>query len=264
MPPPSSAKTSGASTVPHQYFTRFDIFRNINCSIRKTCTKYRKQTLAVLFVLLEMISIILDIFGTNTWDFSLASFVLSAFGVVMTLYDAFFIEKGIWSRLTAVEIVFSFTQMIVAYIDLVVKIIRIKINYNYKASAFPLGFAIIVLVYAFKSNEKSPPTELTSTDPVESSASRKWSDLPGKQTQAMVADSDLPVSSISINENPKSDGFDGVSKDNLVDKQDGLKKRKTMARLTKIVKEGAEDVRLQLEKIWAERYSSSQTSQELL
>ncbi|KAK0590183.1 hypothetical protein LWI29_023681 [Acer saccharum] len=160
----------------------------------------------------------------------------------MTLYDAFFIEKGIWNRLTAVEIVFSFTQMIVAYIDLVVKIIPVKINYNYKASAFPLGFAIIVLVYAFKSNEKSPPTDQpTITDPVESSASRKWSDLPGKQTQSMVADSDLPVSSISIDENPKSDGFDGVSMDNLVDKKDGLKKRKPMARSTKIVKEGAED-----------------------
>ncbi|KAL5856511.1 hypothetical protein ACOSQ3_003969 [Xanthoceras sorbifolium] len=239
MPPPSLTST------------RPDIFRSINGLVRKAYRTYQKQTLAVLFVLLETISIILDIFGRNTWDVSLASFLLSVFGVVMTLYSAFFIEKGIWNRLTAVEIVFAFTQLIVAYIDLVVKIIRVKINYNYKASAFPLAFSVIVLGYAFKTNKKSPPTHDFSvssvpkwdgsppteptTDPAESQPSPTWNGSTG-QVQARAADSDLPAgSSISVDEIPRRDGFDGVSKDNP-DNQDSLKKRKTVPRWTEIVR----------------------------
>ncbi|KAL5789238.1 hypothetical protein ACOSQ2_004126 [Xanthoceras sorbifolium] len=221
--------------MPHPSLTstRTDIFRRIKGLVRKACRTYQKQTLAVLFVVLETLSIILDIFERNTWDISLASFLLSAFGVVMTLYSAFFIEKGIWNRLTAVEIVFSFTQLIVAYIDLVVKIIRIKINYNYKASAFPLAFAVIVLGYAFKTNKKkSEPT----TDLVESQPSPTWNGSTG-QVQARAADSDLPAfSSISVDEIPRRDGFDGVSMDNLDNQDILIKKRKTMSRWTEKVR----------------------------
>ncbi|TXG53637.1 hypothetical protein EZV62_018893 [Acer yangbiense] len=126
---------------------------------------YKKRILAVVFVSLEAISIILDIFGrNNNLAFLLASFLLSAFGVVMTLCSYFVIEQGNGSRLTVVEIVFAFSQLILTYIDLVMNILHVKTYYNYKASVFPFAFAIIVLVFAFKSNEEEEALDLSDTD----------------------------------------------------------------------------------------------------
>ncbi|KAL5854152.1 hypothetical protein ACOSQ4_003954 [Xanthoceras sorbifolium] len=135
------------------------ILMDIWCLICKVCKKYKKQTLAMLFVLLEVISVILDIFGKNTLGFLVASFVLSAFGVVLTLYTTFIIEEGDGNQLVAVEIVFSFVQLVVTYIDMLVKILRIKSDY--KVSIFPLAFAIVALVFTFKNNpvdRPSPPS----------------------------------------------------------------------------------------------------------
>ncbi|KAL5786967.1 hypothetical protein ACOSP7_003916 [Xanthoceras sorbifolium] len=65
-------------------------------------------------------------------------------------------------QLTSVEIVFSFTQLILTYIDLVMKILHVKTNYNtYKASVFPLVLAIIVLFFAFKTNEEDEEEEVS-------------------------------------------------------------------------------------------------------
>ncbi|KAL5789250.1 hypothetical protein ACOSQ2_004138 [Xanthoceras sorbifolium] len=134
------------------------ILMDIWCLVCKVCKKYKKQTLAMVFVLLEVISVILDIYGKNKLDFLVASFVLSAFGVVFTLYTAFIMEGGAGNQLVAVEIVFSFVQLIVTYIDMLVKILRI--NSDYKVSVFPLAFAIVALVFTFKNNpdDPSPPS----------------------------------------------------------------------------------------------------------
>ena len=136
---------------------------------------YKKRTVAVVFVLLEAISIILDIFGRNNeLAFLLASFLLSAFSVVMTLCSYFVIEQGNGSRLNVVEIVFAFSQLILTYIDLVMNILHVKTYYNYKASVFPFAFAIIVLVFAFKSNEEEEVLDLSDTkDPENRSPLRK-------------------------------------------------------------------------------------------
>ncbi|KAL5789239.1 hypothetical protein ACOSQ2_004127 [Xanthoceras sorbifolium] len=135
------------------------ILMDIWCLVCKVCKKYKKQTLAMLFVLLEVISVILDIFGKNKLDFLVASFVLSAFGVVLTIYTTFIIEEGAGNQLVAVEIVFCFVQLVVTYIDMIVKMLRIKSDY--KVSIFPLAFAIVALVFTFKNNpvdRLSPPS----------------------------------------------------------------------------------------------------------
>ncbi|TXG53646.1 hypothetical protein EZV62_018902 [Acer yangbiense] len=128
------------------------------CLVCKACKKYKKQTLAVLFVLLEAISVILETFGKNTVGSVLASFILSVFGAAVTLYTTFVMEERIRNiQLVAVEIVFSFVQLIVTYIDLTMKFLRTKSNY--KLSLFPLAFAIIALVFAFKNNPVDSPNE---------------------------------------------------------------------------------------------------------
>ncbi|KAK1583347.1 hypothetical protein Q3G72_022937 [Acer saccharum] len=115
------------------------------------CKEYKRQTLAVLFVLLEAISVMLETFGKNTVGSVLASFILSVFGAGVTLYTTFVMKERIRNiELVAVEIVFSFVQLIVTYIYLIIKFLRIKSNYE--VSLFPLAFAIIVLVFAFKKN----------------------------------------------------------------------------------------------------------------
>ncbi|TXG68037.1 hypothetical protein EZV62_009312 [Acer yangbiense] len=93
----------------------------------------------------------LETFGKNTVGSVLASFILSVFGAGVTLYTTFVMKERIRNiQLVAVEIVFSFVQLIVTYIDLIIKFLRIKSNYE--VSLFPLAFAIIVLVFAFKKN----------------------------------------------------------------------------------------------------------------
>ncbi|KAK0600477.1 hypothetical protein LWI29_015364 [Acer saccharum] len=93
----------------------------------------------------------LETFGKNTVGSVLASFILSVFGAGVTLYTTFVMKERIRNiQLVAVEIVFSFVQLIVTYIYLIMKFLRIKSNYE--VSLFPLAFAIIVLVFAFKKN----------------------------------------------------------------------------------------------------------------
>ncbi|KAL5854142.1 hypothetical protein ACOSQ4_003944 [Xanthoceras sorbifolium] len=130
------------------------------CLIHEARKTYKKRTLAVVFVSLEVISITLEIFGTKNLAFPLASFLLSAFGVVMNFFVVEEATEG--HQLTSVEIVFSFTQLILTYIDLVMKILHVKTNYNtYKASVFPLVLAIIVLFFAFKTNEEDEEEEVS-------------------------------------------------------------------------------------------------------
>ncbi|KAK1574989.1 hypothetical protein Q3G72_001639 [Acer saccharum] len=129
------------------------------CLVCKACKKYKKQTLAVLFVLLEVISVILEKFGKNTVGSVLASFILSAFGVVVTLYTTFVMgERNRNIQLVVVEVVFSFVQLIVTYIDLTMKFLHKKINCKVPL-LFPLAFAIIALVFALKNNPVDSPNE---------------------------------------------------------------------------------------------------------
>ncbi|KAL5854147.1 hypothetical protein ACOSQ3_003957 [Xanthoceras sorbifolium] len=65
----------------------------------------------------------------------------------MTLFNFFVIEEATEShQLTSVEIDFSFTQLILTYIDLVMK-------NKYDASLLPLAFAVILIVLVFKKDE---------------------------------------------------------------------------------------------------------------
>ncbi|KAL5856674.1 hypothetical protein ACOSQ3_004132 [Xanthoceras sorbifolium] len=103
-----------------------------------------KRTLDVLFFLSEAISFTLDLFGKGKWSFLLASLLLSTFGFVLTICTCITrrkmkaLTKSEAMQLTTVDIVFSLGQLI----------------NNYNATFFPLAFAVIALVFAFRNNEE--------------------------------------------------------------------------------------------------------------
>ncbi|KAL5787100.1 hypothetical protein ACOSP7_004049 [Xanthoceras sorbifolium] len=145
--------------------------RNYTLSVHSLINKgfrCKKQTLAVLFLLLEIISFILDKFGGSNWSFLLASFLLSLFGFLITIYTSF-LDRTIPTaarseaerQLIVIEIVFSFIQLIVTYIHLFRAVSGVKSNNN-DESLLPLAFAIVAIVFAFKNNEEvSGPSNIS-------------------------------------------------------------------------------------------------------
>ncbi|KAL5856688.1 hypothetical protein ACOSQ3_004146 [Xanthoceras sorbifolium] len=152
--------------------TRNDILRDICCLIAppiysfiyKSCRSEESRR-ALLFLLLEVISFVLDLMGGSHWGFLLASFLLSAFNSLIIIY-AYFIVKRLRIKLEAdqkdiiVEIVFSCFQLIVSGFCLVRTLLGVNTNYN--ASVFPLAYAIISILFAFK-NSKEVSNSLANT-----------------------------------------------------------------------------------------------------
>ncbi|KAK1574993.1 hypothetical protein Q3G72_001682 [Acer saccharum] len=130
----------------------------------KLLGKHKKRAAAVLFVILEAISFVLDLVGKSKWNFLVAAFLLAAIAFAITIYTNCIIERS-RSQLQAhhhrndqskqlrvvVEIVFSAVQLFVTSIHLILVNLDIKNNYN--ASVSPLVFAIIVLVFIFKKDD---------------------------------------------------------------------------------------------------------------
>ncbi|KAL5786895.1 hypothetical protein ACOSP7_003844 [Xanthoceras sorbifolium] len=115
--------------------------------------KYKKQALAVIFLVLEAISTVLDLFGTSRSSFLVAAFLLSAFGFGMTIYTCFIERTRLraQSQLRVVEIVFSLVQLLATFVHFIMAILGAKNNYD--LSLFPLAFAIIAAVFVFEKNE---------------------------------------------------------------------------------------------------------------
>ncbi|TXG53642.1 hypothetical protein EZV62_018898 [Acer yangbiense] len=110
-----------------------------------------ERILALLFFVLEVVSVVLDLIGKNKVDFLLAALLLSVFGFAITLCS--FIEAKTDLTIKAeiqmkvVEIVFSLIQLIVTFIQYLLTVLKAKNDYN--ASAFPLAYAIIAVVFMF-------------------------------------------------------------------------------------------------------------------
>ncbi|KAL5789392.1 hypothetical protein ACOSQ2_004280 [Xanthoceras sorbifolium] len=142
-------------------YTRNDILRDICCLIAppiysfiyKGCRNEDCRR-ALIFLLLEVISFVLDLLGGNHWVFLLASFILSACNSLIIMYAYFVVKRYSRIKLEAgqkdivVEIVFSCLQLIVSGFCLIRTLLGV--NTNYSASVFPLAYAIISVLFAFK------------------------------------------------------------------------------------------------------------------
>ncbi|KAL5786964.1 hypothetical protein ACOSP7_003913 [Xanthoceras sorbifolium] len=136
------------------------LFEDLYSLICKNCelfVKYKKHTLAVVFLLLEAISVTLDQFGRSKQGFVLGAFLLSAFGFAVTVYNCIKGRTISARRLQAerqlgvVEVVFSVVQLVTTFIDYLLAVMRIKNKYD--ASLLPLAFAVILVVFVFKKDE---------------------------------------------------------------------------------------------------------------
>ncbi|KAL5787004.1 hypothetical protein ACOSP7_003953 [Xanthoceras sorbifolium] len=127
---------------------------------------HKERALALFFFVMEVVSVVVDLIGKNKEVFLLAAFLLSAFGFAITLYAC--VEEKTNTKtmaerqLKAVEIIFSIIQLVVTFIQFLLTVLQVKNNYN--ASAFPLAFAMIAVVFIFKKGgnidgDHSPPRE---------------------------------------------------------------------------------------------------------
>ncbi|XP_044469076.1 uncharacterized protein LOC123198428 [Mangifera indica] len=118
---------------------------------------------SVFFLVMEAISVVLDLYGKSKENFLLAAFVLSAFGFIITMYA--FIRK---TRTTAyrqkpvqelawVEVAFSVLQLVTLFIQYILAAARVKNSYS--PSLYPLVFALLVVVFAFKKKQISHSQE---------------------------------------------------------------------------------------------------------
>ncbi|KAJ0079887.1 hypothetical protein Patl1_24397 [Pistacia atlantica] len=110
--------------------------------------------LSVFFVVLEAISVVLDLYGKSKKNFLLAAFLLSAFGFVITIHafitkrtTAAFKQKA-ERELAWVEVIFSVLQLVIVFIQYILAVARVKNSFD--PSLFPLVFALLLLVFAFK------------------------------------------------------------------------------------------------------------------
>lgn len=117
-----------------------------------------KRGPAVLFLFLEAVSVVLDVFERNKWA-SLAAFLLSAFGFAINIYVCYLerttaeIKPQAERQLGIVEIVFSVLQLIATLIHFILLVSDVK--YNYSASVvFPLAFSVIAIAFVLKMEEK--------------------------------------------------------------------------------------------------------------
>ncbi|KAK9190847.1 hypothetical protein WN943_019457 [Citrus x changshan-huyou] len=124
-----------------------------------------KRGLAVLFLVLEAVSVVLDhVFGNSKWA-PLAAFLLSAFGFAIIIYACFLgrrrrrrrstigvIRSQSDRQLEIVDIVFSALQFIATLIHFILMISDVKSNYN-ASVLLPLAFAIIAVIFVFRTEE---------------------------------------------------------------------------------------------------------------
>ncbi|KAK1549271.1 hypothetical protein Q3G72_022680 [Acer saccharum] len=122
------------------------------CKGCKFLGAHKERTLALFFFVVEAVSVVLDLIGTNKEAFLLAAFLLSAFGFAITLYAC--VEEKTNTKtlaerqLKVVEFVFSVIQLGVTFFQFLLTVLQVKNSYN--ASAFPLAFATIAVVFIFK------------------------------------------------------------------------------------------------------------------
>ncbi|XP_044468080.1 disease resistance protein RPS6-like [Mangifera indica] len=129
-------------------------------------SKYESQGwrfLSVFFLVMEAISVVLDEYGKSNKNFLLAAFVLSAFGFIITIY-AFIRKRNTAAykqraerELAWVEVAFSVVQLVISFSQYILAVAKVKNSYS--PSLFPLVFALVVVVFAFKKKQISHSQE---------------------------------------------------------------------------------------------------------
>ncbi|KAJ0098294.1 hypothetical protein Patl1_22194 [Pistacia atlantica] len=127
-----------------------DLFSSIGslvCQGYELLCERKKRALAVFFVMLEIISLVLDVFGQSRRCILLAEILLSVFGFVMTILTCMLERTRVHAekQLGVVEICFSVVQLIATFLP----VLGFKINNNYEAPVLLLVFAIINAVFTF-------------------------------------------------------------------------------------------------------------------
>ncbi|KAJ0098370.1 hypothetical protein Patl1_22207 [Pistacia atlantica] len=131
-----------------------DFFSSISslvCQGSELLCERKKRALAVFFVMLEIISLVLDVFGQNRRSILLAEILLSVFGFVMTILSCMLERTRVHAekQLGVVEICFSVVQLIATFLP----VLGFKINNNFEAPVLLLAFAIINAVFTFIKDE---------------------------------------------------------------------------------------------------------------
>ncbi|XP_044469015.1 disease resistance protein RLM3-like [Mangifera indica] len=133
-----------------------EIIEDIMKRLQYTSPKYKLgwRHLSVFFLVVEAISVVLDVYGKSKKNFLLAAFVLSAFGFIITIY-AFIRKRNTAAykqraerELAWVEVAFSMLELVTLFIQYILAVARAKDSYS--PSLFPLVFALLAVVFAFK------------------------------------------------------------------------------------------------------------------
>ncbi|KAK1582577.1 hypothetical protein Q3G72_016405 [Acer saccharum] len=112
--------------------------------------------LALLFLVSETTSFVLDQIGGNQLGYLLASFILSVIGFLSTAYSVSKSRSERENDRNVIELVFSMVQLIMTYVYFSLAYMKIKFNSNI-ASIFPLVLAITALALPYKQNEPASP-----------------------------------------------------------------------------------------------------------
>ncbi|KAJ0030080.1 hypothetical protein Pint_14764 [Pistacia integerrima] len=131
------------------FFT--DLFSSISslvCQGYELLCEHKQRALAVFFVMLETISLVLDVFGQSRRIILLAAFLLSVFGFVMTVFTCILERTKVHAekQLGVVEIGFSVVQLIASFLA----VLGVKSANNYTASVLLLVFSVIAAVFIFR------------------------------------------------------------------------------------------------------------------
>ncbi|KAL5786996.1 hypothetical protein ACOSP7_003945 [Xanthoceras sorbifolium] len=113
------------------------------CKGCKLVGTHKKHALALFFFVVEAVSVVLDLIGKNKEVFLLAALLLSAFGFAITLY---------------------------ACVEEKTNMLRGNLR-CYNASAFPIAFAMIVVIFIFKKGGNTPREDqlpLVNLQPIDS------------------------------------------------------------------------------------------------
>ncbi|KAL5741664.1 hypothetical protein ACOSP7_028396 [Xanthoceras sorbifolium] len=122
---------------------------------------YKKRALGMFFLMMEAVSVVLEVIGKTKLKFLVAAFVLSSFGFGITLHahfkrrtnrsDTATAEVPAEKQLRMLELVFSSIQLIASFIDLLLACLKVANNFD--ASVFPLAFAMVAVVFIFENDE---------------------------------------------------------------------------------------------------------------
>ncbi|KAJ0080406.1 hypothetical protein Patl1_22357 [Pistacia atlantica] len=131
-----------------------DLFSSICSLVCLGCEllcERKQRALAVFFVMLEIISLLLDVFGQSRRSILLAAFLLSVLGFAITILTCMLERPRVHAekQLGVVEIGFSVVQLIATFLA----VLGIKINNSYTAQVLLLVFAIVAAVFIFRKDE---------------------------------------------------------------------------------------------------------------